>query len=111
MTYNKTSTVVFVETRQFSQLLKEYLTDDEYRELQQHIMANPAAGSIIRESGGMRKIRWAQKGKGKSGGVRVIYYWVKNKDHIYMLNIYNKSEKDNIDKKTLLAIRKYLESL
>lgn len=111
MTYNKKGTLVFVETKLFTQLVKEYLSDDEYRALQQSIMANPEAGKIISGSGGVRKIRWAREGMGKSAGVRTIYYWAKARDQVYMLTIYSKSEKDNIDKKTLAQIAKELETM
>lgn len=110
MTYTITNTVVFIESSNFTKLLGEYLTDDEYRELQEHIMNHPTAGKIIRGSGGLRKIRWSKKGEGKSGGVRVIYYQIKSEDQIYMLNIYSKTEKDNIDKATLKKIKNHLES-
>jgi hypothetical protein len=50
--------MVFIETSQFSKLLGEYLNDDAYRGLQNHLMAQPDAGAIIRESGGVRKVRW-----------------------------------------------------
>lgn len=73
MAYNY-NTVVFVETTHFSQLLKEYFDDEEYREMQYYLMEHPEAGKIITGSGGIRKLRWARQGMGKSGGVRVIYY-------------------------------------
>lgn len=111
MTYNKNKTLVFVETKLFTQLVKEYLNDDEYTELQKHIMKDPEVGKVIRGSGGIRKLRWAREGMGKSGGVRTIYYWAKARDQIYMLTIYSKSEKENIDKKTLMQIAKHLEKI
>jgi hypothetical protein len=111
MTYNKKRTLVFVETKLFTQLVKEYLSDDEYRELQQHIMKNPEVGKIISGSGGVRKVRWAREGMGKSGGVRTIYYWAKALDQVFMLTMYSKSEKENIDKKTLAKIAKELEGM
>jgi mRNA-degrading endonuclease RelE of RelBE toxin-antitoxin system len=64
----------FIETRLFSQLVGEYLSDDEYASLQKTLVANPQAGTLIPGSGGVRKIRWAVRGRGKRGGVRVIYY-------------------------------------
>jgi hypothetical protein len=67
MAYNKNKTMVFVETKLFSQLVKEYLSDDDYAKLQECIMLNPEAGKIIRGSGGVRKIRWSRGGMGKSG--------------------------------------------
>ena len=111
MTYNNKKTVIFVETRIFTHLVKEYLSDDEYRELQQFIMKDPEVGKIIRGGGGVRKIRWARKGMGKSSGVRTIYYWAKARDQVYMLTMYSKSEKENIDKKTLSQIAKELENI
>lgn len=111
MTYNKRKAMVFIETKIFTQLVKEYLSDDEYSELQQYIMKNPEVGKIIRGSGGVRKVRWAREGMGKSGGVRTIYYWAKLRDQIFMLTMYSKSEKANIDSKTLALISKELESI
>lgn len=111
MTYNKKRTLVFIETKLFTQLVKEYLSDEEYGELQQYIMKNPAVGKIISGSGGVRKVRWAREGMGKSGGVRTIYYWAKARDQVYMLTMYSKSEKENIDKKTLAQITKELEGM
>lgn len=111
MTYNKKRTLVFIETKLFTQLVKEYLSDEEYGELQQYIMKNPEVGKIIRGSGGVRKVRWAREGMGKSGGVRTIYYWAKARDQVYMLTMYSKSEKENIDKKTLAQIAKKLEGM
>jgi hypothetical protein len=66
----------FVEAPVFTRLLAGYLTDDEYRELQLHLARDPAAGDVIQGSGGLRKVRWAdrRRGQGKRGGLRVIYY-------------------------------------
>lgn len=111
MTYNKKRTLVFIETKLFTQLIKEYLSDEEYGELQQYIMKNPEIGKVIRGSGGVRKVRWAREGIGKSGGIRTIYYWAKARDQVYMLTMYSKSEKENIDKKTLVQIAKELEGM
>ena len=60
-----------------SKALPDYLSDDEYRRLQAHLIERPDAGAVIQHSGGVRKVRWAAGGKGKSGGLRVIYYWLK----------------------------------
>lgn len=111
MAYNIEKTLVFVETKLFTQLVKEYLSDDEYSDLQTHMMKHPEAGKIISGTGGIRKIRWAREGMGKSGGIRAIYYWSKNRDQFYMLTMYTKTEKDNIDKKTLAEIAKHLENI
>lgn len=100
--------MVFIETEMFSSLVNKYLSDNEYNELQNFLMRHPDAGKIMRGGGGIRKMRWARNGVGKSGGIRAIYYWAKSKDEIYMLAIYAKSEKENIDNKTLTKIVKLL---
>jgi hypothetical protein len=110
MAYNY-NTVVFVETAHFSHLVKEYFNDEEYREMQYYLMEHPEAGKIITGSGGIRKLRRARQGMGKSGGVRVIYYWAKARDQIYMLTMYSKSERESIDTKTLARIAKSLEAI
>lgn len=59
-------------------------------------MTKPDAGSLIKWSGGVRKVRWGTTGSGKSGGVRVIYYWKQSDDEIWMLTLYSKSERATI---------------
>lgn len=66
--------VTFVETKLFTKLVQEYLSDDEYAALQQSLLANPEAGTVIPGAGGVRKLRWGIAGRGKRGGIRVIYY-------------------------------------
>jgi len=67
--------VEFIEAPAFTQLLADYLGDDDYRALQLHLARNPEAGDVIPGTGGFRKLRWAdrRRGKGKRGGLRVIY--------------------------------------
>jgi mRNA-degrading endonuclease RelE of RelBE toxin-antitoxin system len=67
----------FVETPTFTRLVSALLSDDEYRVMQQTLVENPARGALIEQGGGIRKLRWGAQGRGKSGGVRVIYYWRK----------------------------------
>lgn len=69
-------------TLTFERIRERYLDDEQYQLLQAALMANPEAGSFIPGSGGLRKVRWAVDGKGKSGGLRVIYYWVTRDSHI-----------------------------
>lgn len=88
--------MLFIETSTFSKLLPKYLTDDEYRALQSLLMQRPDAGVVIKESGGVRKVRWASSGSGKSGGVRVVYYWKKTEHEVWMLTLYHKSERSTI---------------
>ena len=85
------------------------LSDDEYRELQEVLIYRPDLGAIIQGTGGLRKIRWLQKGRGKRDGVRVIYYWMTDDEHILMLYIYSKSQQEDLtpeQKRVLKSIAK-----
>jgi len=86
----------FVESSVFERLLPVYLDDDEYGELQQHLLLNPEAGELVRGSGGVTKLRWSRQGMGKRGGLRVIYYVQFEPDEFWMLTLYSKSKKDNV---------------
>jgi len=101
-------TAVFIETAHFTHWISTYLNDKEYCELQYYLMEHPEAGNIIPGGNGVRKIRWGRQGSGKSGGYRIIYYWAKARDQIYMLTAYSKTEHENIDAKTLAQIAKQL---
>jgi mRNA-degrading endonuclease RelE of RelBE toxin-antitoxin system len=86
----------FRETRKFTEYLSKLLSDEDYSALQWELINNPAGGKIIKGSGGIRKIRWSAKGKGKRGGVRVIYYLAVRQDLILMLDIYAKNQKQDL---------------
>ena len=100
----------FIETRLFSRLVQEYLTDQEYGLLQGELITNPEAGVVIRGSGGVRKLRWAAAGRGKRGGYRVIYFVRRPKGIIWMLTIYPKSAADSVPGNVLKQIREELEN-
>ena len=68
----------FIETPIFTRLVTALLSDDDYRGLQNELVEDPQRGDLIRGGGGIRNIRYALQGQGKSGGVRAIYYWVKD---------------------------------
>ncbi len=99
--------MIFIETPIFTEDLVELLSDDEYAEFQQYLADHPEAGDLITETGGMRKIRWAAKGKGKSGGVRVIYYHVSAAYQIRLVLIYRKGIQDDLSQ----AQKKWLKSV
>ena len=103
--------MVFVEASLFTKRLPGYLDEDAYRSLQDHLIERPDAGAVIRHSGGIRKVRWAAGGKGKSGGVRVIYYWAKSDDQIFLLTIYGKNEQETLSADELRRIVKLIEEL
>jgi len=103
--------LVFVEASHFSRQLARYLADEEYRLLQKFLAEHPDAGAVIRGSGGVRKVRWASRGKGKSGGVRIIYYWVRAQERIHLLLIYGKGDKENLTPQDFRRVRTLLEEI
>jgi mRNA-degrading endonuclease RelE of RelBE toxin-antitoxin system len=86
----------FIETPIFTKEIQKFLTGEEYRFMQLALVFRPDQGSLIPKSGGLRKLRWGFPGKGKRGGCRIIYYWEKPQDTIYMLYIYPKSKQDDL---------------
>ena len=108
MAYHK-SRMVIVETQLFTKLVKELMSDEDYRALQEALVNRPDAGDLIRGSGGLRKIRWSLEGTGKSGGVRAIYYWVVSDDHIRMLYVYPKGKQDNLTPEQLKQLKAIVE--
>jgi len=102
--------MIFIEASIFTKLISKYLSDDEYRAFQWYLMTYPDAGDIVRGSGGVRKIRWKQKGRGKRGGVRIIYFWKKESDEIWLLTIYSKSKKTTIPSHILKNIAEEIEN-
>jgi hypothetical protein len=99
----------FIESVLISKYVGDYLTDDEYAALQGFLCEHPDAGDVVRGSGGVRKLRWARPGAGKSGGVRVCYYVRTRAGRMLMLTIYAKSAQDSIPGHLLKAIKEALE--
>ena len=86
----------FVETPIFTRRLGDHLDDEAYRALQIALLLRPEQGPVIPRSGGLRKVRWAAAGRGKRGGVRVIYYWAPAEAVLYMLYLYAKNEQGDL---------------
>jgi hypothetical protein len=99
----------FVETPVFTREVEALLTDDVYCSLQLALTFRPEAGALISGGAGLRKIRWSVPGKGKRGGVRVIYYWQKSEEVIYMLLVYPKSRQENLTPAQLRDLRKLVK--
>lgn len=96
----------FIETTLFTRLFDEMFSDDaELAKLQDFLSVNPEVGDIIPGSGGVRKMRWAAPGRGKRGGVRIIYYLRSKQGQIWLLTLYPKSETDNIPGPILKQIK------
>ena len=101
--------MVIIETAIFTRLIKELMTDDQYKDLQEALINRPNMGDLIRGSGGLRKVRWKLEGRGKSGGVRVIYYWVVADYQLRMLYVYPKGKQDNLTPGQLAELKKIVE--
>lgn len=101
----------FIETSIFTRLITSLLPDDEYRLLQTELVENPEKGALIKNGGGIRKVRFAAQSKGKSGGIRVIYYWLKDDGQIYMLLAYPKSKKDTLSDEETKILRDLVKEL
>ena len=101
--------VVIVETSIFTRQVLALLSDDDYRQLQMALVLHPELGAVIPGSGGLRKTRWSIPGRGKRGGVRVIYFWSAVQDKILMLFIYAKNEQEDLTPEQLNILRKIVE--
>lgn len=101
--------MVIIETTIFTSLINDLMSDDEYRELQEALLNRPNIGALITGGGGLRKVRWKLEGVGKSGGVRIIYYWVTTDHQIRMLYVYPKGKQEALTRQQLAMLRKIVE--
>jgi len=101
----------FIEAPLFTELLSDYLSDDEYRELQLHLARDPEAGDVIQGTGGFRKVRWAdpRRGKGRRGGLRVIYFYFEQDRQTWFLTMYGKDEAADLTSKEKRALKAAIE--
>ncbi len=98
-----------IETPVYSRKAEGFLSEDEREEFAAFISQNPTAGSVVRGSGGVRKIRWARAGSGKRGGVRVIYYNQLQHAEVWLLTLYAKNERSTIPAHELRLIKEAIE--
>ena len=105
-------TRTFVELPLFRAKWKSLgLTDDDLKRLQEEILLDPKTGAVIRETGGIRKMRFAFEHRGKSGSIRVIYIDFEVYEKIYLLTAYPKNEKDNLTKSERNELRELVKVL
>ena len=90
--------ITVAETTEFIRKVKKLMSDSKRDELVSYLAANPTDGDLIEGTNGIRKLRWARQGMGKSGGVRVIYFFYNEGIPLYALTVYGKGEKDNLTK-------------
>ncbi len=98
-----------IEAPIFTKRITDILSDDEYRELQWTLIANPLAGAVIPGGHGLRKLRWGVEGSGKSGGLRVIYYSLLKDEKIYLIFPYKKTEQEDLSKVQLKMLADYVK--
>jgi mRNA-degrading endonuclease RelE of RelBE toxin-antitoxin system len=105
--------ITIIEFSGFLSQVGSSISADERDEFITYIAKNPQAGDIIPGTGGVRKVRWGSKDKGKSGGVRVIYYYYDEYAPVFLLTVYGKGEKENLtseQKKQISALAKVLKA-
>ncbi|EBJ4942982.1 type II toxin-antitoxin system RelE/ParE family toxin [Salmonella enterica] len=95
----------FIETELFTEDVKKLLDEDEYHKLQVFMAQHPDCGDIIQETGGLRKMRWGSRGKGKRSGVRIIYFHRSQRYEIRLLLIYQKGIKDDLTPQEKAVLR------
>jgi hypothetical protein len=100
-----------VETPTFIRRAEKLLSAEQHDELIAFLANNPEAGDVIQDTAGVRKVRFAAHGKGKSGGVRVIYYVMDEGKPLYALLIYGKGEQDNLTPEQKKAVRAFAEAI
>jgi mRNA-degrading endonuclease RelE of RelBE toxin-antitoxin system len=99
-----------IETPVYSSKVDRILTEDERDAFAAFISTNPLSGIVIRGSGGIRKVRWAQQGRGKSGGARIIYYNRLANGEIWLLTIYAKGDRTTIPAHELRLIKETIDN-
>lgn len=102
----------FVELPPFERLRTHYLNDDDYRVLQSELMQNPLAGDVIEGTGGLRKLRQPdpRRGKGKRGGLRVVYYWWLGGEQFWLFTVYDKDQADDLTPEQRKAVKRLLHA-
>ncbi len=101
--------MVLIETSVFTRQVQESLPEDDYWKLQTALVNRPDMGTLIRGTGGLRKMRWALPGKGKRGGVRVIYYWAVAQEQLLLLFMYPKTGRADLTPAQLRILRAIVE--
>lgn len=101
----------FIEAPAFTRNISDYLADDEYARLQRWLAENPEAGDLVPGTGGFRKVRWAhpERGKGRRGGLRIIYYLFLAEQQIWLMTLYDKNEASDLTPPQKKALRAALE--
>jgi hypothetical protein len=102
----------FIESPAFTRHLSQYLYDEGYRALQNELARNPQAGDLMPGTGGFRKVRWAdpRRGKGRRGGLRIIYYYFAGDSQIWLMTLFDKNEASDLSPKEKKALNAAIEA-
>lgn len=103
--------ITIVETIRFIKRAEKLMSGDELDDLKSFIAADPEAGDIIPKTGGVRKIRYARQGQGKSGSFRVVYYYYNQKNPVFLFDVFGKNEKANVSDAEKVAFYKAIQIL
>lgn len=103
---------LFVELPAFERHRSSYLDDDQFRHLQLELLVNPERGDVISGTGGLRKMRFAdeRRGKGKRGGLRIVYYWWRHGGQFWLFAIYDKDEMDDLSAADKRLVKQMLQA-
>jgi hypothetical protein len=103
---------LFVELPAFARFRNDYLDDEGFRGLQTAMILNPEAGDVIEGTGGLRKLRHGdpRRGKGKRGGLRVIYYWWNGESQFWLFTLYDKDELKDLSPQEKKALKSMLKT-
>jgi hypothetical protein len=102
--------VLIVETRAFSRRIDELISLDDYRGLQLALVRQPTVGALIPGGAGIRKLRWAATGRGKRGGVRILYFLHVKTERLLMLYAFAKNERADLSPAQLKTLRRIVET-
>ena len=100
----------FIEMPSFASVRDKYMNDAEFMALQLFLIEHPDAGDVIPYSGGCRKLRWVVEGRGKRGGLRLIYFLRLNSGQIVLVTMYTKNVRENINPKLLRRLKEMFEN-
>lgn len=103
--------ITVAETKAFQRKIEDLLSDQEKEDLIYYLSEHPNSGALMRGTGGIRKLRWAQSGRGKSGGIRVIYYFHSESMPLYLLAAFGKNEKANLSEQERNILAKAVKEL
>lgn len=103
--------MVFIETPTFRRQAHELLPEHELRNIQSLLIVSPNAGDVIKDTGGLRKLRWKGSGRGKSGGIRIIYYYHVSTSRVFLMFVYPKAVQDDLTPRQTREIRKMIKEI